>query len=175
MPNWCENTLLIMGEAKQITNLKEFVRMDKQQLCFDKIKPCPPELRLHSAPNRNEQQAGFFAKKYGAKDWYDWCISNWDTKWDASDVSLHESTWDENLLLEYRFNTAWAPPIKVIEELAKKYPDLNFHLSFDEPGMGFSGWRLYRHGELTRDEDYDQSYYSVRMHMEPSVELFEYL
>jgi hypothetical protein len=175
MPNWCENTVLIMGDTKTITEVKEFLTEGDSKFSFNKVKQCPPELREYSAPQRNEQKAGYLLKKYGAKDWYDWCIENWDTKWDAHDVVLDESTWDDQLLLEYRFETAWAPPIKVIQELSKKYPDLKIHLSFDEPGMGFSGWQLYVGGEETRSEQYDHSFYSIRVHMEPSVDVFEYL
>lgn len=176
MPNWCENTLAIMGSKEDINHLKEFVKDDQSILTFESILPCPVELRHTTAPNRNEQKAGYLLKKYGASDWYNWCVNNWDTKWDACEVALDETDYqEEGVYLEYRFETAWSPPIKVIDELAKKYPTLKLHLSFDESGMGFSGWRFYKDGQLNTMEDYDQSYYSLRSHMEPTVDLFEYL
>lgn len=52
--------------------------------------------------------------KYGYSTWYDWCIHNWGTKWNAyNDGLLHETDHD----LYYRFDTAWSSPDPIFDKL----------------------------------------------------------
>ena len=84
-------------------------------------------------------------KKYGCKDWYNWRISNWGTKWDASEGGLHQSLPHE---LEASFDTAWAPPIEWLYKVTKKYKKLKFTLEYTEEGMGFEGKAYARNGDV---------------------------
>jgi len=133
------------------------------------------ELLDESAPNRNEQRAGFLEKKYGAKDWYDWCNMNWGTKWNSSDAECKLMEYGDTSVAQFTFATAWAPPIPVIEELAKQFPNTNIYISYDEPGMSFSGYFYYADGELSSQQEFDQSYSYLQMLMEPTVDVFEYV
>ena len=67
-------------------------------------------------------------QKYGHDNWYDWCIANWDTKWDAVRSYIDED--GSNI----HFETAWSPPTKVIRELASAYPELTFIHSYSLEG-----------------------------------------
>ncbi len=53
--------------------------------------------------------------EHGATTWYDWRIQNWGTKWNACDTEIKENGDNVSVL----FNTAWAPPINALNELAK--------------------------------------------------------
>lgn len=58
---------------------------------------------------------GYFNyKRYGYKDWYDWSIMNWDTKWNADTNYVTDD--------EICISTAWSLPEKVLLELAKYTP-----------------------------------------------------
>ena len=50
--------------------------------------------------------------EHGALTWYEWACENWGTKWNAMDAS-----WGND---HVSFETAWAPPIPVLEDLAKE-------------------------------------------------------
>jgi len=76
-------------------------------------------------------------RKYGYKDWYKWNISNWGTKWDA--CGENASIDDMGDSIEIQFDTAWAPPIQWIEKVELLFPDLEFELHYEEPGMCFKG------------------------------------
>lgn len=77
-------------------------------------------------------------KEYGCKDWYSWSVKNWGTKWGAYDfVEVNNEPDIENY--EIVFNTAWSPPVPVIEKLGELFPDLSFTLHYFEPGAGFAG------------------------------------
>ncbi|MBM3913551.1 MAG: hypothetical protein FJ351_03785 [Sphingomonadales bacterium] len=63
-------------------------------------------------------------RKYGHKDWYDWCCANWGTKWNASDTH-----WNDNSV---SFLTAWAPPDPVIQKMADETGHAIQNMWFDE-------------------------------------------
>lgn len=79
-----------------------------------------------------------------AQNWYDWCISNWGTKWgfyDAKDHGMHH-----NKYLHYTFTTAWSTPDKVIKAMSKLFPKLVFRLEYFEGGDDFCGIDEYNNG-----------------------------
>ena len=55
------------------------------------------------------------------------------------------------------FDTAWSPPIPVIEKLASMFPDHIFELKYFEGGMGFSGHARWSEGseEFHHQYEYD--------------------
>jgi hypothetical protein len=57
----------------------------------------------------------------GFNSWYDWAMQHWGVKWNAADTKIAES--DE--ALRVRFDTPWAPPVAVLEKLARKEPALS--------------------------------------------------
>jgi len=61
-------------------------------------------------------------EKYGKDNWYDWCIANWNTKWDAYNVSVQRLS-DTSLYV--MMETAWNPPIPIFEKLI----ELGFEVS----------------------------------------------
>ena len=87
-------------------------------------------------------------EKYGKDNWYDWCIANWNTKWDAYNVSVQRLS-DTSLYVT--METAWNPPIPIF----KKLVELGFEVSayyLDE------GWNYI--GQFECGEDF---YFDVNM------------
>ena len=70
--------------------------------------------------------------------WYDWRLQNWDTKWDAYDVEQHD--FDDPDQYEVTFNTAWAPPEAICNEIREQYPDVGVSWFYDEPGCEVAGY-----------------------------------
>jgi len=83
MPNWCENTLIVSGDKKQIKQFKEKAKgkKNKTDLSLNNFVPLSKELENTTAPSLKPNKK--LIKKYGADNWYEWCISNWGTKWDV--------------------------------------------------------------------------------------------
>ena len=141
MPNWCNNRVEIYGEdPDQIKEVKK--TLASKQTCFDfnNIVPMPKELEGTTSPNPEPDsfEAKRLRKQHGHDNWYDWCCDNWDTKWNSAGADLTSDS--NNSIIEYEFQTAWGPPIKVIEALREKYPDLNITAFYDEPGMEMAGY-----------------------------------
>ena len=141
MPNWCDNRVEIYGDnPDQIKEVKK--TLASEQTCFDfnNIVPMPKELEGTTSPNPEPDsfEAKRLRKQHGHDNWYDWCCDNWDTKWNSAGADLTSDS--NNSIIEYEFQTAWGPPIKVIEAIREQYPDLNVTAFYDEPGMEIAGY-----------------------------------
>ena len=90
------------------------------------------------------QQALDNIKKYGHKDWYNWSIENWGTKWDACEGGTNVCDYEVNA----SFDTAWAPPTPWLEKVSVKYKKLRFELEYTEEGMGFEGKAFAKDGDM---------------------------
>jgi hypothetical protein len=71
---------------------------------------------------------------------YDWCVSNWGTKWDVGGDNGYIRPNPNTLKIS--FESAWAPPT----EAYRKMEELGFEVKamYYEPGMAFAG--LYEDG-----------------------------
>ena len=86
-------------------------------------------------------------QKYGATTWYDWCVSNWGTKWNACDVEKADAG---DVII---FNTAWGMPEGWVNELAK-HADFTI-LYADEATGSNCGWCTFMGGECVASWDTD--------------------
>lgn len=71
-----------------------------------------------------KNQQAFVATGYS--NWYDWNLSNWGVKWDASNVQSKELS-DFNTVI-YTFDSPWGTPEHFVIELSKLYPDATFEM-----------------------------------------------
>ena len=147
MPNYCNNVVEIRGPQKVVKALVD------HRLDFQKIYPYPADLDIvagrSGADDSPEQKALVAAeesnlKKYGYKNWYDWCVSEWGTKWNAggSDNADMQIDWDEDgddSIALFQFDTAWAPALGVLQKLKDDHPELSIECRYNEPGVGFMG------------------------------------
>lgn len=153
MPNYCTNILDIHGEDEDIEKFLNAIRNPhtNHYNILHNLLPTPTELTQTVAgwSSDPDTQAEYQRKfdenlaKYGYKDWYDWNVANWGTKW--SDDQTHIITQSETHC-SLGFTTAWCPPEKAFNKIALMFPKLMFVLSYYEDGMGFVGASAY-HGE----------------------------
>ena len=93
--------------------------------------------------NRSEQELNELfeiGKKYvaifnecGAKDWYDWSIYHWDTKWNAYETNV-EVVDECSVILS--FQTAWSGVPRIIGKLVEMFPTITFEYHFADEDMG---------------------------------------
>ena len=158
MPNWCNNFVQIRHEdPAKLQALAEAVNAGR--FC-DHVIPVPQELRDTVAgwpgedkAAEHEAQVARNLEKYGVKDWYDFCVSRWATKWD---VDAYEPAKVEDGLLAFGFDSAWSPPEGIYAALHED--GFSVDAMYWEPGMAFCGrWRdgfddYYELGQMTADE-----------------------
>lgn len=65
--------------------------------------------------------------------WYDWNQKNWGTKWNAygqPDCGFAED------IIEFRFETAWSHPNRLIEALSRRLPTVTFGVKYADEDIG---------------------------------------
>jgi len=141
MPNWCNNNIELAHPDKAMVERAAKAFADGSLL--NEFIPLPKELEDTTSPSETNEA---LVAKYGASDWYSWCISNWGTKWDISPYGVEIN---EHGVLVGAFDSPWGPPI----EAYAKLEELGFEVRayYNEPGMGFCG--VYE----GFDEGYDYS------------------
>jgi hypothetical protein len=140
MPNWCNNYLELTHEDPvMITRAIDAIKRGE---LLEEFIPVPLSLKETIAGSYGdpELQAKLEASQqenlnnHNYKDWYDFCVNEWGTKWDISETEPNEYT---EISMTCSFDTAWAPPIAAMQ----KFIDLGFNvrLYYYEPGMAFAG------------------------------------
>ena len=75
-------------------------------------------------------------KNHGYANWYDYCVNEWGTKWDVDCYEGEELKADGNLL-QFGFDSAWAPPTALYEKMLDQ--GYTIRAFYYESGMGFCG------------------------------------
>ncbi|MCA9214656.1 MAG: hypothetical protein KDB27_16400 [Planctomycetales bacterium] len=117
-------------KIEDVKGLKKFVELERPQV-----------LELGEAYLRNVEQ-------YGHPNWYGWRLQHWGTKWNAYYIGEAEIIGDS---AHVRFDTAWSPPLPVLDRLSKEISGAAFVLKYFDEGWGFAGWANFRNG-MQNDE-----------------------
>ena len=153
MPNHCYNRVTFFsptGEADSLVAIEKLKQIFEDEKVFGQIIAEPDWANM---PLLTDQEKSFgrirgnlgelpvdgrFQSTGQADDrWYDWRIMNWDTKWDAYDVSVDD---DDPENLEISFNTAWSPPEAICDQIREDYPEIAVSWFYDEPGAEIAGY-----------------------------------
>ena len=129
MPNWCTNKLTIIGPKADV---QAFTTKAVGKSPWDEPEDNPNALNFHSLIPVPEE---ILAADYGDAR-YNWENTHWGCKWGAANSVIVEE-WDGHV--EYAFDTAWSPPIELLETMATQWPNLTFVLVYEELGMAFKG------------------------------------
>jgi hypothetical protein len=132
MPNWVFNRLTFSGDAATLEALEAQLATaepDQVVLSFQKVTPRPPEAE---------------------DDWYDWNVANWGTKWDAHRPQVERS----DGTVAYVFDTAWSPPLPVVERVALLFPTATVRLDYQEE-QGWGGSLELQGSALLYQDSYD--------------------
>lgn len=149
MPNHCNNTVTISGKTEDVKKVLSIVSTKDNPFDFDAIVPYPKKFK------DQDQFANDYEAKHGFQEriknnivdgynngGYDWCVSNWGTKWNSYDHSNDQFDVVESgdhTTATLSFLTAWSPPIGVMEQLVELFPDLDITLEYHELGMNYRG------------------------------------
>jgi len=117
MPNWCMNNVTIAHDDP--AKLTELVDAYKRG-----------ELMEHFLPTPTDENGEL------DKDWWDWRVNNWGTKWDVGGEDAFVDRPDQTTVV-LSFDSAWSPPIEFY--IFMKGQDFDIRASYFEPGMGFCG------------------------------------
>lgn len=143
MPNWCNNRVVISHpDTAKLEALAEAIKAGN---FLKHICPIPEDLnivagRVGADDNPDQQElerrTAENLKKYGAGNWYDFCVQRWGTKWDV-DPYDPEDVKIENNTIEFGFDSAWSPPMGIYELMVEQ--GYTVEATYYEPGMAYVG------------------------------------
>ena len=176
MPNWVFNELTAEGPADSINKMVEQLNKplvdnilaigDLEFNSETEIKYSNPIFSFRNIIAPTDPEA--YKKKPNHSDgtdnsWYSWNNRNWGVKWDVAvpdETEYPETTMDgpaENgnqLVVVYRFNTAWGIPDEALIKLSSQFDNILFTLHFDEE-TGWGGEYEYLNGEALGGADWN--------------------
>jgi hypothetical protein len=144
MPNWCNNTLELQHEDPAMIERAKTAFAEGKFLA--EFCPVPEDLSIVAGrvgADEDQKQKDLVAQeevnvaKHGYRNWYDYCVNEWGTKWDVGGNDYNEPQQDSPNKITMSFDSAWAPPTAAMD----KFMDLGFsvRLYYYEPGMCFAG------------------------------------
>lgn len=163
MPNWTSCKLTVTGTAALIAAFLEKAQDDTNEgdrdFSFNSFVPTPDDIYQGNLGREEEE-------KYGERTWYNWNCANWGTKWNACDVDIdtngiphelvqlaHAANKEEPLVSAViRFNSAWSPPVPVIDAIFEQHPELEITFAYHNEG-GFGGGIMDEDGDWHEFED----------------------
>lgn len=145
MPNWCNNVVTFEHEDPEMIRrvvagytgnglLKEFLPIPDRLVntmagSYGANDPRQAELEQREEENLRD---------FGYKNWYDWCVAEWGTKWDiTADGNGEPALSEDGRSVQFSFDSAWSPPLGAYEKLE----ELGFRVEafYYEPGCAFCG------------------------------------
>jgi len=157
MPNWCYNTVELTHEDPKMIARAKSAFLDKGLL--NEFVPVPESLRITAGylgddaeQKALEAQEASNLEKHGYRNWYDYCVNEWGTKWDVGGQEVNDIP--NGVILT--FDSAWAPPTNAYEKLMAM--GFQIRAMYYEPGMAFAGiWDdgsddYYEYGGMNSDE-----------------------
>ena len=86
---------------------------------------------------------------YGADSWYDWCVNNWGTKWNAGNTYIISDN-------EIEFETAWSCPVNIFQELSRQFSGVEIVVEFADEDIGSNCGKItFLNGEIEEYIDMD--------------------
>jgi len=164
MPNHCNNHLSIMGTKKEMDRFLKLVTdpITNEIRLFKSLIPMPKELDDTTSPvnTADKGKNKELVDKYGADNWYDWCINNWDTKWGDYDMNSitppRKNSSGNEYILDFYYDTAWSPgDEKLSEAIIKQFPKIKGLISYEEPGMAFAGELVFSNGKVISNRSWN--------------------
>lgn len=126
MPNWCSNSVILTHDDRAVVDaLVARLEVEGNDVFFQHVHPMPE----------------------GTEDWYSWCVENWGTKWDTSQLFWSQD--DKSLYVTCE--TAWSPPVGVYRKLEEQ--GWKVDAMYYETGCVYVG--RFRDG---KEEDYEWNF-----------------
>jgi len=163
MPNWCNNTLELAHEDPAMIERAKTAFAEGKFLA--EFCPVPKSLHIVSgrvgakgSPEQNELEAQEKANRetHGYASWYDFCVSEWGTKWDIGGDDYNAPYQETPNDVTMSFDSAWAPPLSAMAKLEEL--GFSVRLYYYEPGMCFAGIYedghddYYEYGDMTSEQ-----------------------
>jgi hypothetical protein len=144
MPNECSNRLDIYGPENDVAAF--VAALDGNESIAETFVPTPTELKGVTSPfSGTEAQAADLTARFGATDWYTWCMKNWGTKWGDYNLDIAHTGADS---AQFTYTTAWCPMTVALTTISAQWPTLTFTEFYEEHGDQVMGGTVLKNGQV---------------------------
>jgi hypothetical protein len=128
MPNWCWNSVCIVGNSSDLDRIKSKI----------------------------EEADSFLNGLYPQdQDWnYDHWMNVYGVKWSDQMEGRKVNREDKNCI-SFGVETPWGPPSTGMQTISTFWPSCTFGIAYSEPGMDFVGLEVYNNGVLEAEDGGD--------------------
>jgi hypothetical protein len=182
MPNWVFNHLKVEGNQLDILRVKKQLNTPYTQTYKDYVTKDGKVVEIYKEATHDNPVFAFWniikpedmnaylheestgipkegEEWFQSNNWYDWNVRNWGTKWDVAVQNGEEypetQILDEGeLFINYKFDTAWSPPLPAIEKLSKQHSRVVFTLDYEEE-TSWGGEIVFRNGIMEQLNEYE--------------------
>lgn len=135
MPNWCNCDLTVSGPRDEVARFVAEHHTTGREMWDGLVSEVVVHLDfLVDTPypeNRDKSQED---------GWYDFALQNWSVKWipdcDGASYTILENG---KAGAYYTFDSPWREPKQWLYHASRRYPSLEFTMTYIEYGMGFCG------------------------------------
>lgn len=137
MPNYTVNQIRASKEVIDALINTEPGSDYENSVDFNLLIPTPED--IYQGPLGQAER-----ELYGDRNWYDWNVENWGTKWNAGSTVRSS---DKSVY----FDTAWDRPEPVLIALSKKFPLEKILVRYSDEGSYNAGCYFLLDGEEIED------------------------
>lgn len=170
MPTWCSQFVEVRGEEKEIKRMINSFRVDKstrgkyeEESGWDinQLFPVPEELAEtpHASiiPEWSQEEKDLWLKnkqeenlaKFGARDWFEWQIKNYGTKWGASYIQIDDEALSNcSDSFSFKFESPWCTCPGLMAKVSSLFPSVLIGIHAIEQMNMFAVWETYHDGEM---------------------------
>lgn len=170
MPNWCTQFVEVRGEEKEIKRMINSFKVEEATRGkyeedggwdINQLFPVPDELAEtpHASiiPEWSQEEKDLWLRnkqeenlaKFGARDWYEWQIMNYGTKWGACHVQIDEealANCSDSFL--FKFESPWGTCPGLMAKVSSLFPSVLIGIHAIEQMMMFALWETYHDGKM---------------------------
>jgi len=160
MPNHVENDFIVRGPKAEVEAFFDALKGEREDhngktvmipLGHNKVIPYPKHFADADAKAEVARKKGNWNVKDGYNQGgYEWCVSNWGTKWgfyDFSEVEFSKTRTSATV----SFSTAWSPAFPLFRKMAEMFPNVTLTVRYFERGAAFQGRFKVKGTEVLED------------------------
>lgn len=156
MPNHIKNEVRVVAEKRdilmEIEGRYRYEDADDYRLHwpdFNKIVPMPEDvLKTTEGIGLTMEEM----QQTRGRNWYDWSIANWGTKWNSYSHGVSDINWDDGWTTTYTFETAWSAVPDLIRRISEEYPDVDIFYRYADEDTGYNcGTMKFEGGQLVEE------------------------
>lgn len=188
MPNWCYNYMTVNGPKPELRRFVKAITIDKvsdpmsdETYDMNQLVPLDPRATVVRTTERVNDKGETETSTYSVFadishdgfDGYGHANQLWGSKWGAVHIEIDDPDSFPKNTLSIRYESAWCPPDRLIEQISRQFPKLTFGTVSTEESDAFAVWSVIHNGEIVEQGGRDTELSSAPQEIQDMHEKLE--